>query len=238
MAKLKMYILYRGPFGEQIINNLVEKGFADKITHLYELQPDKIEALDELWEDPERYLPRDMPLESCDLLLVLGIHPKLGDLVPTIAKKINARAVLYPIDDQEHVPEGLKAIKDELDAEGISYEFPEPFCSLDGSENELINYFAKHFGKPKFKIGLDRQNERIKKIEVIRDTPCGSASCVAQKLLLTSYGDRRALEERIANEHSNISNKRYCLASMDPRKPLMQKAADLLKEALYQACGF
>lgn len=244
----KIGIVYRGPFGQQIVNNLAEKGLAGNIVYLYELTLKKIEQehpsetgiLSKIWEYPERYVPKSMPSGSCDLLLVLGIHPKLGDLVPKIAERLKAKAVLYPIDDQEHVPEAMKTIKDDLETKGIHCVFPEPFCLIEEEEgeNDLVNYFAKHFGKPRFSIRLDTGKKAIKEIKVVRDTPCGSASCVAEKLLSTSYEDEESFAKKIFDEHNNEGNKNYCLASMDPIKPLMQEAGDILRESIYEACGF
>ena len=97
---MKIYIIYRGPFGEQMINNIALKGFGDNITNLYELKPETIEdehnnqenIWEKIWEEPEKYIPKDLPIEKCDLLLVLGIHSKLGDLIPPIAERLGVKA--------------------------------------------------------------------------------------------------------------------------------------------------
>lgn len=243
---VKIYIIYRGPFGEQIINNLAKKGFADKIVNVYELKPEMIEEEHpsetniwaKVWEDPGKYLPKSLPVAECDLLLVLGIHPKLGDLVPPIAEKLGAKAVLYPIDDRDMAPEAKKTVQDELEARGIHVEFPEPFCTLEKSENEFINEFAKKFGRPKFEIKLDENKKTIREAKVIRDTPGGTATCASQKLVNFSYEDKEALMKKIYDEHHNEGAENYCLAEMDPLYPLMQEAGDLLKDAICEACGF
>ena len=93
---MKIYIIYRGPFGEQMINNIALKGFGDNIINLYKLKPETIEdehntqenIWEKIWEEPEKYIPKDLPIEKCDLLLVLGIHSKLGDLIPPIAERL------------------------------------------------------------------------------------------------------------------------------------------------------
>jgi len=51
VSLLKIYVIYRGPFGEQIINNLARRGFADNITNVYELTPDIIKKEHELEKD-------------------------------------------------------------------------------------------------------------------------------------------------------------------------------------------
>ncbi|MCW4033481.1 MAG: hypothetical protein NWF08_08860, partial [Candidatus Bathyarchaeota archaeon] len=77
---MRIYVIYCGPFGEQMINNIASTGFADKIVNAYELKPETIKEehasesniWSKLWEEPEKYLPKDLPIIECDLLLVLG----------------------------------------------------------------------------------------------------------------------------------------------------------------------
>jgi hypothetical protein len=229
-----------------MINNFAAHGLSDKISGLYQFEPETIEmehpsdpdVLKKIWDEPSKYVPKNLPIMDCDLLIIFGIHPLLGDIIPTIAKKLNAKAVLYPLDDSDRIPEGLKTIKDDLDALGIYNEFPKPFCVMEESENEYINYIFKHVGRPKFNIKLDESKQMIKEIEVVKDTPCGSANCVAKKLSYFSYSDMKAFREKITTEHENEENENYCLASMDPIEPLMQEAADILVESIYEACGF
>jgi len=242
----RIYIVYSGPFGEQMINNFARAGLGDRIVCLYEFEPETIEeenpqdpdVLRKIWEDPDKYVPANLPVVECDLLIVLGIHPLLGDIVPSIALRLGAKAVLYPLDDRERIPEGLRTIQDDLNKAGIYHEFPRPFCVMDRSENELINYVFSRVGRPRFKIKLDEHRKVIKEVEVVRDTPCGSARSVAKKLPYFPYDDRAALKEKIMTEHSNEGNENYCLASMDPIEPLMQEAGDALVDAIYEACGF
>lgn len=242
---MKIYILYAGPGGEQFIENLAYHGFGGEIVYIYNLQPEIIEkehpkesnVLERLWEDPERYVPRALPLVECDLLLVFDIHPLLGDLIPPIAGRLKAKAVLYPLDDRGRIPPGLKTIKDDLEEWGIYCEFPKPYCSLEESDNPYISSLCSKMGKPKFQIELDEVRGVIKRIEVLRDTPCGSARIVAQKLLFHPYQDPTTLREQITQEHSNEGNEHHCLASMDPIEPLMQEAGDILVEAFFEAMG-
>ncbi|MEM3595073.1 MAG: DUF166 family protein [Candidatus Bathyarchaeia archaeon] len=246
LADMRIYILYRGPFGEQVVNNLAMKGFADKIFGVYELKPETIleihpsngDLLSKLWEEPEKYVPADLPTIESDLLLVLGIHPKLGDLIPPIARRLRVKAVLYPIDDRAMAPEAKRTIQEDLERMGVYIEFPEPFCALDRSENEVIAEFAKSFGRPRFKITLDEDKKVIRSIQVLRDTPSGTASAVAQKLVGFPYIDRELLLRKIYEEHHNENAENYCLAEMDPACPLMQQAGDLLKDAIFEACGW
>ena len=78
----RIYILYHGSFGELVTEHLATSEFADRIVGFYDLKVASV-SLDE----PERDMPDDIPLPECDLLLVLGILPKAGDLVPIIVDK-------------------------------------------------------------------------------------------------------------------------------------------------------
>jgi len=242
----KIYVLYSGPFGEQMVNNFARTGLGGSIVCIYEFEPETIErdhpedpdVLRKIWEEPDKYVPKDLPPVECDLLVVLGIHPLLGDVVPSIAKTLKAKAVLYPLDDRERIPEGLRTIQDDLDKVGIYHEFPRPFCIIEQSENEFIDFLCRKVGRPRFDIRLDETNRVIRDVEVVRDTPCGSARIVAEKLMYLSYDDEADFKEKIMTEHNNEGNENYCLASMDPIEPLMQEAGDVLVEAIYEACGF
>ena len=224
----RTYILYHGSFGELVTDYLARSGFADRIVGFYDLKVTSV-SLDE----PEKDMPEDIPLCECDQLLVLGIHPKAGDLVPIIAERTGAKAVLWPIEDPNLIPEGKYSIETELKKRGIHVEFPEPLCSLDGSDNELVNSFAKFFGKPKVELRVNAKNKVIEAVKVIRDTPCGSASKIAAKLVGMSYEDMKSFEEQVMQMHDN-----ECVAYMGPERPIMQQAgrllADAIKEALYE----
>ena len=242
---MRIYVIYSGPAGEQFIENLAHHGFGGDIVYIHNLQPEMIEEehpdepniLERLWEEPERYVPRSLPLIECDLLLVFDIHPLLGDLIPPIAERLKAKAVLYPLDDRERIPQGLKTIMDDLERLGIHCECPKPYCLLEESEDPYISKLLERMGRPKLRVELDEAKGIIKHIEVLRDTPCGSARSVAERLTSHPYKDPMALKEKIMQEHSNEGNEHYCLASMDPIEPLMQEAGDILVEAFFEALG-
>ena len=221
----RIYILYHGSFGELVTEHLATSGYADRIVGFYDLDVTSV-SLDE----PERDMPEDISLPECDLLLVLGILPKAGDLVPVIAKRTGAKAVIWPIEDPNLIPEGKYSIEEELNKNGIHVEFPEPLCALATSENEFVNSFVNSFGKPKFELRFNTKNKLIEEIKVIRDTPCGTASKIAPKLVGMSYEDVKSLEEKVMQMHDN-----ECVAYMGPERPIMQQAGRLLADALKEA---
>jgi len=207
------------------MEHLATSGLADRIVGFYDLKVTSV-SLDE----PENDVPEDIPLRKCELLLVLGILPKAGDLVPIIAEKTGAKAVLWPIEDPNLIPEGKYSIENELKKKGIYVEFPEPLCSLDGSDNEAVNSFLEAFGKPEFELRVNAKNKVIEAVKVIRDTPCGSASKVAAKLVGKSYNDMKSFEEQVMQMHDN-----ECVAYMGPERPIMQQAGRLLADAIKEA---
>jgi len=221
----RIYILYHGSLGELVTEHLVSSGFADRIVGIYDL---KVAAVS--LDDPARDLPQDLPLCPCDLILVLGILPKAGDLVPLIAEKTGARAVLWALEDPNLIPEGRYSIEQELEKRGIAIAFMEPLCTLETGEHEEIQQFAKSFGKPRFAVRVNPKQQVIEHINVLRDTPCGSASKIAAKLIGTSYVDQQAFDEKVLQLHDN-----ECVAYMGPERPIMQQAGRLVLEALKKA---
>ena len=197
----QIYILYHGSFGELVTGHLAMSGLADRIVGLYDLKVASVSL-----DDPESDMPEDIPLSACDLLLVLGILPKAGDLVPIIVKY---------------------SIEDELKKDGIDVEFPEPLCTLDTSENDIVNSFAVHFGMPKFELRVNAKNMIIEEVKVIRDTPCGTASKIGPKIVGMSYKDMKSLEDKVMQMHDN-----ECVAYMGPDRPIMQQAGRLLADAI------
>lgn len=241
---MKIFFLYSGPFGEQIINTVSLGGLGDHVSGAYELRPEQIRAggggpggPESIFDDPERFIPPDFPDAPADLLVVLGVHGRLGDLVPCIARKLGVQSVLYPIDDRDTIPEARKTISDELAEMGVHVEFPEPFCSLSRSNDPLIAGFLEFFGRPLFRVFYDGESGRIDRVEVLRDTPCGSASCIAGKLPGANIKDPASLARFCYDEQHNDEADHYCLAEMDPLYPLMQEAGDLLKDALFEGCS-
>ena len=91
--------------------------------------------------------------------------------------------------------------------------------------------------RPLLRVFTDPGSGRINRVEVLRDTPCGSASCIAGKLTGADTNDLDFLTRFCYDEQHNDEADNYCLAEMDPRYPLMQEAGDLLKDALFEGCG-
>jgi hypothetical protein len=133
-------------------------------------------------------------------------------------------------------PDARRSLEEDLGGAGIHVEFPEPFCILAGSRNDLVRAFAERFGRPEFRATIDPASRHITAVTVLRDTPCGTASSTAKKLEGLPC-DTDLVLRRCYEEHHNEGAEHCCLAEMDPLYPVMQEAGDLLKDAVFAACG-
>ncbi len=222
---MRIYILSRGPLAEKVVNNLVEHGLADMIVGIHEYP----ESTHGMIDDLETVMPEDPP--ECDLLLALFLHPAVAPVIPRVARRTGAKEVLVPIEDWHLMPEGLRRqLADELHELGIRYEFPKPFCQLDGSSHPLINQFAIRVGRPR--MDLEQRSGVIIAATATRDTPCGSARFVAGRLIGTDASESR---DKAARAHLDYP----CLAGMDPdpvlKREIMQVATGCLCDEVDRA---
>ncbi|MFX0067673.1 MAG: DUF166 domain-containing protein [Promethearchaeota archaeon] len=218
VPEIKLYALLGGEYGNRIVENLVEHGFASWIFGIHEFT----QQLPSFIEDPETYLPKDIP--DCTVILSIGIHPDIASLLPSIARKSGAKAVIVPVSDPDWVPYGLqKQIEEELGEMEVNSTFPRPFCSLEEVGNPWIDTCAKHFGRPLLRVKLSEQKDRILSVNVLRGAPCGSTWYIAEKLEGASVDG--------AAEKAGIELHTYpCLASM--------KTDPLIKDTLLHVSGY
>jgi hypothetical protein len=188
-------------------------------------------SLPTMMEDPSEFLPPDIP--RADLVISLGEHPGVAELVPGIVKAAGARAVIAPVDNRAWLPPGLaKQLEKDLQKMGVPVVFPVTFCALqeEDSDNPLIREFARHFGYPE--VEIDVEADRVKEARVIRSAPCGSTYFVAEELKGTKTQD--------AEEKSGILHHNYpCLATMNVdwqfHDTLMHRAGYFTKQAVNRA---
>lgn len=187
--------------------------------------------------DPEDYVPDSLP--SADLILAFGEHPGIAELVPEIARIAGARAVIAPVDREEWLPRGLaRQLRGWLAEMGVACVTPKPLCSLTEAaynirrhrieyDDPLIAEFARHFGRPEFRIAVDSRTRIITGVQVVRDAVCGCARFVAERLVGVSADD--------AEQEAGMLHHHYpCLASMgkDPDfgDTLMHVSGNIMKE--------
>lgn len=141
---------------------------------------------------PEEYLPTSVP--DADLVLALGEHPGVAELLPDIVRMCGGCTVIAPVDNVAWLPPGLmNQLAKWLSDMGVAAVFPKPFCSLtettygayhrqESYDVPLVAEFARHFGQPVFTIDFQEGNSAVAAVQVLRDSPCGCAQHVANGL--------------------------------------------------------
>ncbi|RLG41298.1 MAG: thymidylate synthase [Thermoproteota archaeon] len=215
-------------YGRRIINHICNEGYSGWIWGMHEFEEVPANILD---DSDMGFLP-DPP--KCDLILSLGLPAELQMIIPEIAERAGAKAVIVAVDDPTWVPPGLrKQLEEELREKGVASVFPKPLCSLEEVGNPIIDEFAEKFGRPKLEIEVS--GGRISKIDVLRGSPCGSTCYIAEKLIGVSVEPRERLWEELAKAHHSYP----CLASMrvDPEigDAILHKSQYLIREAVEEA---
>ena len=220
--KFRILALVHGEFGKRKVKHIRENGPSYWVVESIELPPD----LPTLIDDPQEYLPDSVP--HADLLLALQENANAAQLIVDYVMLSGAGALLAPIDNSEWLPEGQKnQIVRQLRSMGVGSAFPRPFCAFEECGNPYLDEFARHFGKPVFKVKWERGN--VTEVEVVRGSPCGCSVFVADKL----KGVR--VDESV--EAAGLAHHHYpCLAAM-AREPdlddtLMHKSGYMTKEAV------
>jgi len=231
--RLRLFVLFQDHYGQRILENVRRFGPQDWEVLSWRAPS----ALPPVIDDPSRFLPQELP--PVDLVLSLGESPSAAQLLPSIVERVGARAVIAPVDNVAWLPEGLtRQLHTELEEMQVKAAFPKPFCSLTEEsygvrqekaqlEDPWIAEFARCFGRPVFRIACS--NQKITKVKVERDTPCGCARDVAHQLVGVDVPDA-VIQAGLFHHHYP------CLATMrvDPNldKPLIQIAGDFARQAV------
>lgn len=192
---------------------------------------------------PEDHLPESLPGEDegVDLILAFGEHKGVAELLPEVARRTGAQAVIAPVDREEWLPRGLaRQLRRWLEDSGVSCVTPKPLCSLTETyynvkrhrieyDSPLIAEFARHFGRPEFRVTVDPETRDILTIEVSRDAVCGCARFVARELEGVPADDAEHLAGLLHHHYP-------CLASMgiddDFDDTIMHVSGNIMKEAI------
>ncbi|MFW9898451.1 MAG: DUF166 domain-containing protein [Candidatus Thorarchaeota archaeon] len=199
------------------------------------------ENLPEFVEDPEDFLPKNIP--PVDFILVVGIHQDLLAGLPYYLKDKGIKAVIVPIEDPNWVPAGLQVqVLEEFEEYGIQAAFPKPFCSLNKDLNEynqvgfhltkkhnyihdIIDYFQ--IGVPIVSFLLSKNGKSIEDACVIQSAPCGSTYYIIQQLRAKYIENGElSLNEKISKAHHAYP----CNASMDQD--------NILKDSILHVGGY
>lgn len=174
-------------------------------------------------DEPDKFLPDNM--KEVELLIVLAETSACGQLIPKLAEKASAQAVIAPVDFENGLPSGLQMqIKDSLENREIEFAMPEPFCSLTekGYDNEKIREFASWFGRPI--LNFVCEEGELKKIEVKRSSPCGGTYFVAEEL--------NGIDIEKASQKAGLAHQYYpCMASVD----IIHRSAHITEAAVMRA---
>jgi hypothetical protein len=244
---MRIFIVYTGEFGERVIGNLVnDRSFckvcsasctdcrwktnwshASMIAGIATVRDD----LPQIVDDPETYIPENPP--KSDVILSIGIHADVASALPLLARRVEAKAVIVPVEDPKWMSLGLQGeIEKQLTEMGVESAFPKPFCSLEETGKPVIDSFIEEtkIGRPLMRVSL--KGSRVSDTEVLRSTPCGCTWYIAEQI---KNHPLKGLEERIALSHHSYP----CTASMedDPvlKEKILHKAGWMAREAVKQA---
>jgi hypothetical protein len=198
---LKILFATQGKYGTRIADNV-----AAHLPEGWEIFRLPLPAqLPAVIDEPERFLPAALP--AADLLVSLHETPGAADLIPDIASMCGAAAVLAAVDDREAFPQGLEnQVRKRLGRMGVACAFPSPLCGFDGGPHPLLDAFAARFGRPKMRI--ESEGDRIGRVTVERDCPCGAAGFVASVLPGTRKSEAADIGALRHHHHP-------CMASME-----------------------
>ncbi len=233
---MRILTVIQGLYGRRITENLRQAAVPGWTVESWTLPP----VLPQVIDYPEDYLPATLP--AADLLLALGEHPGVAELLPDIAQMCGAKAALIPVDNVAYLPPGLmRQVAGWLDNIGVAAVFPTPFCSLTETtynayrrarsyDVPLVAEFARQFGQPAYALTCgagDGDTRLVTSAEVLRDSPCGCARHVAAGLIGV---DVEEAEHVAGMRHHHFP----CLASMaivpDYNDTLMHVSGHLLRD--------
>ena len=157
---LKVVIATDGPYGERAFEN-IKKDFD---TEFVELEQPASMFMDEI-DIPANALAK---IKDANILITYTQHPDLTlDLVDMVNKDVDYLIVAA------WRGEGFK---NQLERYG-NVTCPYIMCELEENGNEVFDEFTSKIGKPKVDIKIE--DGKIVDVSVVRSSPCGSTSFVA-----------------------------------------------------------
>ncbi len=211
---MRILAIYNGEYGQRHIENITRHALGN--WKIYTWQAPAMFPL--VIDYPEDFIPPHLP--QADLILSFAEHKGVAELLPDIALRTTAKAVIAAIDNEAWLPRGLaRQLRGWLDKIGVACATPKPLCSLTESDygvtrrqrigyhSPLISEFARHFGRPQFHVTINELTRSIIRVEVQRDSFCGCARFVAEGLIGVNVDE--------AEEKTGLLHHHYpCLASM------------------------
>ena len=230
---MRILTIVQGIYGQRITANIEQGREPGWVVECWQAP----RVLPAVIDYPEDFLPEKVP--AADLIIALGEHPGVAELLPDLARLCGARAAIVPVDNVAWLPPGLmNQLARWLDDIGVAAVFPKPFCSLTETtysvhrktttyDVPLVAQFARRFGRPTLSMTFDDAGTTVTAVTVERDSPCGCVQYVAQGLVGAS------VEE--ATELGGMRHHHFpCLAGMaidpDYSDTLMHVSGHLLRD--------
>ena len=227
---MRILIAIQGYYGERMADNIRCCAPAD-----WEVNRVAFPAsLPSIIDDADEFLPKELP--AAELLISLGEHPGVAQMIPNMVRRSGASAVIAPADNRAWLPIGLaRQIQKKMESTGVDMVYPVPFCSLTekDSQNPYIQEFARHFGRPEVDMEFYQDDRhRVGKVTVNREAPCGSTRFLADRLVGVWFRD--------ATEQAGLLHHQFpCMATMAMDREfadtLMHRAGNMLKQTIQQS---
>lgn len=222
---MRLLVFTQGKYGVRILENIRHHAPGD-----WEIRHEALaESLPPIVEEPEMFVVNLRLGGEWDLVLFMGESPSAFALLPTILKRISARAVISPVDDYSWLPLGLeRQIRIEL--EDLSIIFPRPFCSLVPIGVPPIDEFAQIFGSPR--LSLETEGNTVRCVDVLRGAPCGSTWFMAERLPGSKVEEASARAATLIQIYPCLASRRIERLFSDA---LIHSAAHLVQRAVEDA---
>ncbi|XRO76393.1 DUF166 family protein [Methanocaldococcus sp. 10A] len=186
---MKVAILTDGTYGERAYKIIKSKFPCDFITVNYYGDFDEITISD---DDIQK-------LKNYDLFITYTLNPDLTyELVRKIKELNNKAFVLVGAWKGE-------GFKKQIERIGNAF-CPYLMCDIDedGLKDYLDNYpqlkeFLKYFGKPKVKLYV--KNNKIGKIDILREASCGSTSETLKEFIGKEFNDKTLIDIGLRVQH-------------------------------------
>jgi hypothetical protein len=230
---MRILAIITGEYGQRHVENIRAHAPGEWLIEVWRAPA----AYPPIIDYPEDHLPESLP--DADLVLSFGEHKGVAELLPEIVRRTGARAVVAPVDREEWLPRGLaRQLRRWLAELDVACVTPKPLCSLSEThynvkrhqieyDDPLIAEFARHFGRPEFRIVVDPNTRDTAEIAVVRDAVCGCGRYVGQELLGVPVDDAERLAGLLHHHYP-------CLASMgkdsDFNDTIMHVSGNIMKE--------
>jgi hypothetical protein len=178
---MKVVILTDGPYGDRAYDN---------IKKVFETDFLRIEAPTDMFFDDEIEIPieQEEKIEKANIIISYISHPDLNlDIVYKFADKVDWVIIA------SWKGEGLK---NQFESKS-NVSCPYIMCELEKNGNPIYDEFVSKIGRPKVDVILE--NGLVKDVNIIRSSPCGSTSFVAD-YIVQKYKDIVPDEENLPRE--------------------------------------